>query len=326
MGKASLLSLDSRIAEVRLRAKREEGVLLSFLFHTLFESEKEVQSGIMDPQQTITVEMFRECVGHFHACGYRFVSGEDVLRGLDPEGKYVLFTFDDGYYNNVRALPILEEFEARATFFISTGHVRRNTSFWWDVVHREGKRRGLSKTETQQKCAEFKKRKTEDIERELAREFGKKALQPVGDLDRPFTPSELRDFSKHPLVSLGNHTRDHAILSNYGETEVRRQIRGAQDDLFEMTGREPICIAFPNGNESTSIRHVAEGAGLRLGLGVRPGHNILPLEIDAKNARALKRFTLWGNRSIEQQCIISRSGLSIYRTLQNAKATIAARH
>jgi len=321
--KASLLSLDNYIAELRLRAKREGGVLLSFLFHSLFETEKEVQSALMDPQQGITVEMFRECVRHFHAFGYRFVSGDDVVRGLAPKGKYVLLTFDDGYYNNVRALPVLEEFGARATFFISTGHVKKNRSFWWDVVQREGKRHGVAETETWRKCAEYKKRKTEDVERELVKEFGEKALQPVSDLDRPFSPSELRDFSKHPLVSLGNHTKDHAILSNYSEAEVREQIREAQNDLFEMTGLEPTLIAYPNGNESTSIRRAAEKAGLRLGFGIRPGRNTLPLKIGAKNARALKRFMLWGDPSVEQQCIVSRSGLSLYRTFQNAKVTIA---
>jgi peptidoglycan/xylan/chitin deacetylase (PgdA/CDA1 family) len=323
--KASLLSLDTHIAELRLRAKREEGVLLSFLFHSLFETQKEVQSPLMDPQQGITVEMFRECVGHFHACGYSFVSGDDVVRGLAPKGKYVLLTFDDGYYNNIRALPVLEEFGARATFFISTGYIKKHRSFWWDAVHREGNRRGVAEIETWRKCAEYKRRKTEDVERELVKEFGERTLQPVSDLDRPFTPSELRDFSKHPLVSFGNHTKDHAILSNYSESEAREQIRAAQDDLFEMTGHTPMLVAYPNGNESTAIRRIAQETGLQLGFGTRPGRNTLPLKTGPKNARTLKRFMLWGDRSVQQQCIVSRSGLSLYRTFQNAKVTIAAR-
>ena len=39
-------------------------------------------------------------MAYFVAHGYTFVAPADVLRGLDPAGKYALLTFDDGYYNN----------------------------------------------------------------------------------------------------------------------------------------------------------------------------------------------------------------------------------
>src|SRR5260370_33213581 len=86
--------------------------------------------------------MFRAFLGHFCQQGYSFVSPGQILGGLQPSGKYILLTFDDGYCNNLRALPVMEEFNAPAVFFISCDHVREGKAFWWDVVFREGRESG----------------------------------------------------------------------------------------------------------------------------------------------------------------------------------------
>jgi peptidoglycan/xylan/chitin deacetylase (PgdA/CDA1 family) len=316
---SALLALDTKLANVGLRFTREQGTLLIFLFHSLFQNKEEAQSGVMDPQQGITVEMFETFLTHFHANGYRFVSPEEISEGLAEDRKYALLTFDDGYKNNVRALPILEKFEAPAVFFISSGHVKTGRSFWWDVLHREGKKRGCTDAEINRMIAACKAHRTEDVEFLLRKEFGESALWPVADLDRPFTPSELRAFANHRLVFLGNHTRDHAILPNYSESEISMQICQAQNDILEMTGRTPKMIAYPNGSDSVKIREAAEEAGLRLGVGIRPGHNRLQLDNDSTDRMALKRFTLRGDFGIEQQCRSNRSSFSIYRLLQDMR-------
>jgi peptidoglycan/xylan/chitin deacetylase (PgdA/CDA1 family) len=323
--RSALFSVDAWLTNLGLKFTRERGTLLIFLFHSLFKDEQEARSGVMDPQQGITVEMFKTFLSHFQANGYRFVAPEEISRGLAEDRKHVFITFDDGYKNNVRALPILEEFEAPAVFFISSEHVKSGKSFWWDVLHREGKKRGRTDAEIDRRIAGCKKHRTEDVELHLRKEFGENALWPVGDLDRPFTPSELRAFANHRLVFLGNHTRDHAILPNYSEPEISMQICQAQNDILEMTGRTPKMIAYPNGSESVKIRNAAEEAGLRLGVGVRPGRNRLPLDGDSWGRMALRRLTLRGDRGIEQQCRSSRSSLSIHRLLQDVGRMSARR-
>jgi hypothetical protein len=103
------------------------------------------------------------------------------------------------------------------------------------------------------------------------------------------------------------------------------QICQAQNDILEMTGRTPKMIAYPNGSESVKIRNAAEEAGLRLGVGVRPGRNRLPLDGDSWGRMALRRLTLRGDRGIEQQCRSSRSSLSIHRLLQDVGRMSARR-
>jgi len=322
--KAAIHALDAKMASGLLSTAREEGALLCFLFHGLFENDEEVRSGMLDPQQGVTVEMFRAFLGHFREQGYSFVSPGQILEGLAPGGKHVLLTFDDGYCNNVRALPAMEEFNAPAVFFISSEHVREGKAFWWDAAYREGRKHGKTEAEIRDAVEGYKRLKTEEVERGLKKEFGKDALRPVGDLDRPFTPAELRAFAGHRLVSLGNHTRNHAILSNYSLAEAREQIRGGQDAILEMTGKMPDMISYPNGNSSPEIRQAAREAGLRLGVVVRRGKNRLPLKMGAPEAMTLKRFTLWGDCGIAAQCRVSRANISFYGLIEGLRARTAA--
>jgi peptidoglycan/xylan/chitin deacetylase (PgdA/CDA1 family) len=169
-----------------------------------------------------------------------------------------------------------------------------------------------------------KRHKTSDIEVDLIREAGPAVLRPCGDLDRPFTPAELKDFAAHPLISLGNHTRDHAILTNYSAPEVCEQLQGAQDDIREMTGITPQSVAYPNGNQSAEIVRAATDIGLRMGVGVQSSRHHLPLQLDSPKAMNLNRFTLLGDRPIKAQCRASRAGLSLYQALRDAKPRVNA--
>lgn len=323
--KKTILALDNRLADLCLPMTGEEGSLLSLLIHGVFESGDEAQSGTLDPQQGFTVGMLRMVVEHFTREGYRFVSPDDLAAGLSRGGKYVLLTFDDGYYNNKRALPVLEEFNVPAVFFVSSDHVKLGKAFWWDVVYREFKKRGGTDQEIGLANAHYKQLRTSDVEADLRKQFGESALLPAGDLDRPFTQPELRAFANHPLVFLGNHTQDHAILSNYSAAEIEEQILGGQQAIREITGKTPRIIAYPNGNHSAEIRSAARQAGLAFGVLARAGRNRLPLASGSLEAMTLSRFTLWGERSIEEQCRVSRSVASLGRLLRGIQRQIHSR-
>src|SRR5262249_21675363 len=140
--------------------------------------------------------------------------------------------------------------------------------------------------------ADLKRLRASEAEAQLKKEFGDAALRPVSDLDRPFTPAELRDFAKHPLVSFGNHTSDHAILPNYTEDERAQRSTAGKAVFSAMAGRRAEIIPPPKGDKPPAVVAVARSLGLRLGVGVEPGRNRLPLELGSREAMALKRFTL----------------------------------
>ena len=186
---------DSAIASVYLSMFRERNALMTFLYHSLFRNEAEIALNHVDPLQRTTTTQFRQFIQYYLSHGYRFISPSDLLNGLRADGKYALITFDDGYYNNTLALPILQEFNVPATFFISTNHVLQNKSYWWDVHHRERIARAATRHQIYTEAVALKSLRADQLEEKLAAEFGPSAFRPKGDIDRPFSPAELKQFA-----------------------------------------------------------------------------------------------------------------------------------
>lgn len=299
-----------------LRCLPDQHALLTFLFHSLFENAREIEQNLVDPQQGVTLQHFRQFLEHFLGHGYQFVNPEQVLRGLPPRGRYLMITFDDGYFNNVRALPILREYQVPAVFFITAGHVAENRSFWWDVLYRKRTKAGVAPDRITEETERLKTCRHDEIERHQTEQWGTSALRPVGDLDRPMTPGELRDFAQQPFVSIGNHTRDHAMLTNYPSDSAHEQIVGAQTLLREMTGITPVSICYPYGSYSTEVVNLARSAGLQLGITCDPRKNRLPLDGPGDDGMRLGRFLLEGNDRVNQQCEISRADFDFYPKLK----------
>lgn len=307
--------VDARVARAYLALRNEQPGLLCFLFHSLFRNQREIEQNHVNPLDRTTVAMFRDLIAYYTDCGYRFVTPDDVLSGLDPKGRHAMLTFDDGYYNNRLALPILEKFDVPALFFISTNHVRQQKCFWWDVLYRERLAEGTDEREAYHDGVAMKSMRTGEIEAELVARYGPNALQPRGDIDRPFTADELADFAGHPLVHLGNHTADHAILTNYPADEVRQQVEQCQQALHEMTGKRPTTIAYPNGNVDDQVVGICREIGLKLGFTIVPQKNRLPLAHHGDPMR-LHRFVPHCELPIAEQCHTYRSDVLLYASFR----------
>ena len=319
-----LRSTDAAVAGAYLSVFRERDALVPLLFHSLFADDAEIARNDIDPLDRITVARFRQCVKYYADHGYRFVTPADLLAG-PPQGRLAMLTFDDGYHNNTLALPVLEEFDVPAVFFISTEHVRLGKCFWWDVLHRERTARGTPADAIDRERRALKRLRTEDIEAHLVKEFGPAWLAPRGDVDRPFTPAELRDFSRHRLVRLGNHTANHAILTNYPEQEARRQVAAAQEWLANEIGVTPAAIAYPNGGSNDAVVRFCQQLGLKLGFTVRPRKSPLPLDARADGLLRLGRFTPHADSPVDAQCRAYRSDVQLYGTFRSGYLKLRGR-
>jgi len=314
----SLVKLpDLIISEFYLRLFQEKNSLLIFNFHGLFYNKKEINQNLVDPQTWITIKQFHQFVEYFLKHKYSFISPNDILDGLGNDNKYVMITFDDGYYNNNYAIPILNKYKIPALFFISTNHIKQSKCFWWDIIYRERIKSEISKKEILNEQNQLKSKTTKEIEQYIIEKFGEKALKPKGDIDRPFTASELKDFSKEKYVFLGNHTCNHAILTNYSSNEIKMQIRDAQKFIYEITGIIPTAISYPNGNYSDEIIKISKEIGLKIGITTEYRKNKLPINYQINNFLNLGRFDLSGNNNIINQCKLYRSDISLYIYFQN---------
>jgi peptidoglycan/xylan/chitin deacetylase (PgdA/CDA1 family) len=296
-----LQAADNFFAALASGKPPESGALMAVLFHSLYLDKSQLGDPSLARNQNVTVEDFRRCVAAILESGYMVVSPAQVDAGLEPGGNYAMLTFDDGYFNNTLALDVLEQFGVPATFFISSDHVAENKAFWWDAYSREMARAGASERIRIAEINRIKVLASGEVERLLAQRFGKLALKPRSDLDRPFTPGELRDFARNRWVHVGNHTCHHAILTNCEPGEMEREIRACQEALSAMTGHAPLAVAYPNGDYSEAVIETALDAGLLIGFTTLPRRNLLPLQGD-KEHMTLGRFLFNGGEDALHQC------------------------
>ncbi len=290
---------------------RDRPALLIFLFHSLFESQQEIEKQRVDPQQCITVQQMKVFIEYFLEAGYEFPSPDAITTGLKPDGRYVLISFDDGYFNNLRMLPLMREFNLPAAFFISTSNVQQQECFWWDVVHRERHKQGVLRPDIAREQKQLKQLHHQEIRQRLMDTFGRHCFEPWSDTDRPMTVAELQAFAAEPLVTIGNHTSDHYILDNYPEQEVIQQIYRGQEELQRLLSINPQLIAYPNGNYSQAAIDAARSCGLKAGISLEKHKNYLPFDWQSDAAFRLGRFTLWGTQNIRKQCDVFRSDIRL---------------
>jgi len=315
--------IDAVIARGYLSLFPERNALLCFTFHSLFRHENDIQKNLVDPIQRTTVDQFRQFVEYYLYNEYQFIGPDAVAHGLKADGKYAVITFDDGYYNNTLALPILEEYNIPATFFIASNNVRDNRCFWWDVLYRELSAAVVPREAIQREGLMQKHLRTAEIDARLSARFGPRAFIPRSDIDRPFSPSELRDFASNRHVRIGNHTAGHAILTNYALEEISAQIQSAQESLREMTGTSPIAIAYPNGEYNDEIIQTSRELGLKIGFTTRQRKITLPIEPSKMNLMTLGRFCLHGGSPILTQCRTCRSDfLHIYPVFRDCYVSL----
>lgn len=255
--------------------------LLVFVFHALFATEAEADSGVMHPHERATIEGLKRLFDFFRDHGYQFVGADDIDRGLEAGGRYAHLTFDDGFASNLHLLDLLPVEEVHASVFPSVNHVREGTAFWWNFIYREGRRRG-DQSGAVAEAERLRRMSAPEVNDYLLTEYGPEALRPVGDLDRPLTVGELRELGGSPWVEIGNHTLDHAVLTRCSTAQADAQITGAQQWLTEVMGEPAFVIAYPNGDCNETVAELARAQGLRLGVTVVPENNSLPLSPDAR--------------------------------------------
>jgi peptidoglycan/xylan/chitin deacetylase (PgdA/CDA1 family) len=77
-------------------------------------------------------ETFAKQMAWLRAQGYQAVTPAQLLHSATPNHRQVLITFDDGYHNNIeKALPILQQNDLHAVFFIAPGFLDQQDAFPW---------------------------------------------------------------------------------------------------------------------------------------------------------------------------------------------------
>ncbi|MCW5517999.1 polysaccharide deacetylase family protein [Muriicola sp. Z0-33] len=261
-----------------LNLYKEEGKLLIFYFHGVYRNLEDKKLKEVSPQNNITTDQLSHFIEYFLANKYNFISPADLDAGLSREKRYIMITFDDGYFNNTWALPILRKFKVPATVFITTHNLISNESFWWDVVYKFRSKEGITLDAIRKEQQYLKAFKYSEINEYLYENFGKDCFNPWSDIDRPMTKEELITFASDEYITIGNHTHNHAILTNYSEQEIEEEFKKSNRILEETLGESITTMAFPNGNFNKNILNITEEAGFKYAFTTQSSITRLPLK------------------------------------------------
>lgn len=234
----------------------------------------------------------------------------------DFRRRFVCFTFDDGYRDNLQyALPILKTYEAPFALYIPTSFPDRRGELWWltleAVIRRQSRvalvmngqdrRYDCDSTEAKYELYEhiywwLRSLDTENelraAVRDLATRYGIDDAAFCNDLC--MTWNEIAEVAADPLATIGAHTVNHVMLKKVGDEAVRSEMQQSAAVIETALGRRPQHFSYPVGDRTSAgpreFRIAAE-LGFKTAVTTRPG--VLFPE-HAAHLTALPRISLNG--------------------------------
>ncbi len=165
---------------------------------------------------------------------FDFLTPRQLLQG---ERCGVLLTFDDGFANNPgNALPVLEELNAPAVFFVTAQHVRDPSD--WLPATRETARRHW--------------RREDLVPEPIAR-----------DLYDGMSREQLTTCAEHSLLTIGSHTVHHPFLTGCDDAGLAAELKHSKTLLEEWCGRPVDLLAYPTGDYDLRVALAVKAAGYR---------------------------------------------------------------
>lgn len=231
------------------------------------------------------------------ARSYQVVSMPDVLetveKGRPLPKRPALITFDDAYADFAEiAWPILKKFRLSATMFVPTAfpeHAER--AFWSDALYQafaetsrleinipalgrlpllpsDQRRKSLRAIQNHLTVApHFEAMRLVDS---LCAELGLSRVRGGSILSW----DQLRQLAREGLT-LGSHTRTHAIMTKVTPKQLLEEVRGSQEDLQREIGACLPIFCYPNGNHNDAVVAVLREQGIRLAFTTLSGPNEL---------------------------------------------------
>jgi peptidoglycan/xylan/chitin deacetylase (PgdA/CDA1 family) len=240
----------------------------------------------------------------------------DHLRGSSSTEKFVCFTLDDGYRDNVEfAAPIFRKHKVPYTIFVTAGFVDRSRTMWWETAEvltrvlpqcRFALGTGtatLKMNTSRQKMAAFERlsdlvRTTDEDEavRIIDQTARANGIDPEAIVDElSLDGSELRELAQDPLAHIGAHTATHVNLKRVSAERLEAELQISVSAVEQYTARPPKAFAYPYGLPyAVGDREInaARSAGFSVAVTTQPG--VLSTRSLEKLA-SLNRVSLNGN-------------------------------
>jgi peptidoglycan/xylan/chitin deacetylase (PgdA/CDA1 family) len=274
------------------------------------------------PNHHLEVEpdFLRALLAHLRALDVDIVTMDEAHQRLLQRRfarRFVCFTFDDGYRDNRDyALPVMREFEAPLTVYVTSDFAEGTGRLWWVALERAIARAAsievpIGDTKTRfdvstpaAKQATFNRMhdwlRRLPTEHDMRREIS--ALCTRHDVDETsiarelcMSWEELQAFADDPLVTIGAHSITHCNLAKQSEETAWFELTESRARIEAALQRQVAHLAYPYGDRIAAGPRefkLAKAAGFKTAVTTRPGM-IFPES--AEHLTALQRVSLNGN-------------------------------
>jgi len=210
----------------------------------------------------------------------------------------IIVTFDDGFTDNYRnAYPILKKYLVPATFFISTGYIGSDETFWFNFISRTIMRNPGKSIEVLSReyniseslvdrrtlvpiileiCKRVANSKRLEIIENIKSQLGD--FENCDVLAKPMSWENIREMSANG-IEFGSHSVTHPILSQLTPEEMKIEICDSKKEIENQINREIQVIAYPVGGDfsiNQAVLDEVELAGYELGATYISGNNYYP--------------------------------------------------
>ncbi len=268
----------------------------------------------------VTPEFLRAILTHLRSRDIDIVTMDEVHERLSERNfsrRFACFTLDDGYRDNREfALPVLREFDAPFTIYVTSNFAECTGRLWWIAleavvakanvidVRIGGAPTRFDTATTAAKHAAFAGLhdwlrglpSEADVRREIDTLCARHDVD-AGDACRRLCMSwdELKSFARDPLVAVGAHGVTHCNLARQREEIAAREMTDSRARIEKVLQRPVLHLAYPYGNRDAAGPRefaLARAAGFRTAVTTRPGM-VFPESVG--HLTALPRVSLNGN-------------------------------
>lgn len=305
------------------------GKLTVLLFHKVPVRRSALEATELD------LESFEKILKVLHRV-LRIIPLEDALRGLKNEklpASAACITFDDGYSDWLGGVvPILEQKNIHATFFITTGQLD-GPSIWNERILYSVANAPLNtpplqlqiedqwrfhfhnieaRQQTFIRLNQFLKYQTPEVKENLLQTLERHAGTQL-DKVPAMTAKEVRELHSKGF-GIGGHAITHPILSRCTAEQAYAEIGGAREALESLIAGNVTSFAYPNGvpRKDFGPEHIdmVKRAGYTSAVTTRHG-----TASKGSSIFEIPRFTPWGPSNAKMYLQVLRNFLQRHRAL-----------
>ena len=294
------------------------GVGVIFMLHHV----RPRRDDAFQPNHHLEVEpdFLRAMLAHLRSLEIDIVTMDEVhqrLQARDFARRFACFTFDDGYRDNRDfALPVMREYDAPLTVYVTSDFAEGTGRLWWVALERviakasaievpvSGITTRLDASTASAKCGAFHRvhdwLRALPTEHDLRREVS--ALCTRHEVDETtiarelcMSWEELKAFADDPLVTIGAHTVTHCNVGRQSEQTALFELATSRARIEAVLQQPVLHLAYPYGDRGAAGPRefrLAQTAGFKTAVTTRPGM-IFPES--AAHLTALQRVSLNGN-------------------------------